>query len=471
MVGVGFLHHSGRGGGSLSHADDLVYFNDLARMAELMPTPLLMLSGDPTAKSGLEHIVQDWPELPIPLMILSDSPCATSGLGRITRELAMNIYKYLPHVFRVGCIGPGAGLPFEPPFFHHRIDQISDWTVPDLPLIWRAFAQGQHGILLVIWDASRLLWLSHPEPYCPNPELKKFLLTKPFDLWTYSAIDAEGPNGKLSILLREVLRGFDRILAYSEWAARIVERTIGDGKMIESLPHGIDPKIWRPRGRDKARRKFGRLVFDTDFTIESNKFVIGIVATNQARKDYGTAIKAAAQIAKNHDVLIWIHTDVLERYWSIPALLCDYGLNNQAVVTHGQLTDEQMTWAYSACDVTFGIGLAEGYGFPIFESLACGVPCIHGNCGGAPEHMPKEMLIEPVAFRTEGTFGSQRPVYEADQWVEAALRVKGVYASLPKHLEWPQLWPRFRAWLEAGIAKEKQTLSVVGQEDRRTSIR
>ena len=148
--------------------------------------------------------------MPMPLLILSDSPCATSGLGRITRELALRIHEHMSDVFRVGCIGPGAGLPFEPPFFHHRIDQIPDWTVPELPLIWQAFAQGQHGILLVIWDASRLLWLSHPEPYCANLELKKFLLTKPFDLWTYSAIDAEGPNGKLSILLREVLRGFDR---------------------------------------------------------------------------------------------------------------------------------------------------------------------------------------------------------------------------------------------------------------------
>ena len=421
---MGFLHHSRRGGGSLSHADDLVYFDDLYRVAELMPTPLL---------------------------ILSDSPCATSGLGRITRELAVRIHEHMSDVFRVGCIGPGSGLPFDPQFFHHRIDQIPDWTVPDLPLIWQAFAQGQHGILLVIWDASRLLWLSHPEPYCADPDLKKFLLTKPFDLWTYSAIDAEGPNGKLSVMLREVLRGFDRVLVYSEWAARIVERTIGDGKTIESLPHGIDPKIWHARGKDKARRKFGQLVFDRDFTIEPNKFVIGIVATNQARKDYGTAIKAAAEIAKTEDVLIWIHTDVLQRVWSLPALLADYGLNDRAVVTHGQLTDEQMTWAYSACDVTFGIGLGEGFGFPIYESLACGVPCIHGSYGGGAEWLPKNFKLAPLAFRSEGTFASVRPVFGANQWANAALTLKGADASLPPELNWNNLWPRWEAWLRKGI--------------------
>ena len=65
-------------------------------------------------------------------------------------------------------------------------------------------------------------------------------MSKPFDLWTYSAIDAEGPNGKLSAALKIVLEGFDRVLCYSEWSARIVERTLGNNIKIDSLPHGID---------------------------------------------------------------------------------------------------------------------------------------------------------------------------------------------------------------------------------------
>ena len=154
--------------------------------------------------------------MPTPLLILSDSPCSTSGLGRITRDLALRIHEHMSDVFTVGCIGAGAGGEFDPPFFHHRIDQTADWTVPNLPLIWKAFAGNQRGILLVIWDASRLLWLTHPEQYCHDADLKKFLLTDPFELWTYTAIDAEGPNGKLSALLGFVLKGFDRVLAYSE---------------------------------------------------------------------------------------------------------------------------------------------------------------------------------------------------------------------------------------------------------------
>ena len=388
------------------------------------------------------------------VLILSDSPCSTSGLGRITRDLAVRIHANMSDVFTVGCIGPGAGGEFDPPFFHYRVDQTPDWTVPNLPLIWKAFAGSQRGILLVIWDASRLLWLAHPEHYCRDEELRKFLLTKPFDLWTYTAIDAEGPNGKLSALLGFVLKGFDRVLAYSEWSARIIERTLGDGQTIEALPHGIDTSIFKRRGHDRARRKFGELCCGgeaPDLKIEDGKFLVGIVATNQARKDYGTAIRAAAQLAQVKDVQLWIRIDTMERFWSISALLYDYGLSNRAIIQTGPMTDEQMTWAYSACDVTWGIGLGEGFGFPIYESLACGTPCIHGNYAGGAEWLPDDFKIAPVAFRAEGTFASMRPVFRADEWVEATLRNSGADASLPAELDWTNNWPRWEAWLRRGI--------------------
>jgi glycosyltransferase involved in cell wall biosynthesis len=397
--------------------------------------------------------------MPTPLLILSDSPSSKSGLGRIARELALRIHENMGDIYRVGCVGPGFDDRIFMPYPNYPLHEMKNWVVTELPEIWRCFAGEERGILLVIWDASRLLWLIDPAKYCkPAPHitnsdtfekyanLRTFLQDKPFEIWTYSAIDAEGPNGKLSYLIREVLSKCDRVLAYSEWSARIIERTLGD-KAIDALPHGIDTQVWRPRGRDKARRKFGQLVFDTDFSIKPNQFVIGIVGTNQARKDFGTAIAAAAELAKVQDVLLWIHTDTMERFWSISALLVDYGLQNQAVVTTGRLTDEQMTWAYSACDVTWGIGLGEGFGFPIYESLACGVPCIHGNYGGGAEWLPNELKIDPVAFRHEGTFNSMRPVYTPRQWAEKTLALIGASASLPPELNWNNLWPRWNAWL------------------------
>jgi glycosyltransferase involved in cell wall biosynthesis len=385
-------------------------------------------------------------------MILSDAPSAPTGLGRITRDLATRIAA-MPE-FRVATLGYGSTGSKHLPFQQYFIYQMQDWVVGCLPEAWADFAGDEKGILLVIWDASRLLWLAQPELYCRDAKIKNFLATKPFKLWTYSAIDATGPNDRLSVLLREVLRGFDRILAYSEWSARIIERTLDNGKTIDALPHGFDASLWRPIMREKARRKFGEFMFGTpEFSMPEDALVIGIVATNQRRKDWGTAIEAAALLSKTEKVMLWISTDVPEREWSMSALLMDYGLNNQVVLQHGnQLTDEQLKWGYSACDVTWAIGLGEGMGMPIFESLACGTPCIHGNYGGAPEFMPKELLIEPLAYRKEQMFGSVRPVFHAEQWVEATLRVLGMKVELPSELDWTNLWPRYEQWLKEGLA-------------------
>jgi glycosyltransferase involved in cell wall biosynthesis len=125
------------------------------------------------------------------------------------------------------------------------------------------------------------------------------------------------------------------------------------------------------------------------------------------------------------------------------------------------LDDFRMAKNYSACDVTLGIGLGEGFGYPIFESLACGTPCIHGNYAGAAEHMRPEMRVNPVTYRTEGPFGWQRPVHSAADWaqqVEDVVRLmpQGSYAGgrgslLPPYLEWDNLWPRWEKWLAAGV--------------------
>ncbi len=393
---------------------------------------------------------------PIPLLILSDSPTSTSGLGRITRELALRIHEFMPDVFRVGCIGYGGTGSRHVPFPQYFIHDVNQWEPLELPAAWKDFAGDEHGILLSIWDASRLLWLTHPNEHCKNPALREFLLNaklgNAFKLWTYSAIDAEGPNGRLSVLLKKVFTGFDRILVYSEWSARIVERTLEDGKTIPSLPHGIDTEVFRPRTRDKARNKFGKLILGADFSVAENQFLVGIVATNQARKDFPTAIAAIAAIkAKGEDVLVWIHTDAMERYWSISALLHDFGLQNQAIITTGRLSDDQMSWAYSACDVTLGIGLSEGWGMPLAESLACGTPVVHGNYGGGAAFVPREFLIDPVAFRFEGMFASVRPVFSVEGWIKGVLYARGKPASAPDWIHWDHCWPQWKQWLEAGI--------------------
>jgi len=404
----------------------------------------------------------------IPLLIISDAVSGPTGLGRIARDLAFGIHRRLNDVFRIATFGYGAPMDCRLGFPQITAEGVDDFVCPTLPEAWHNFAGDERGIVLCIWDPSRLSWIAVPdgspqlkeEKYFP---LRQWLENAPFEKWIYCPLDASGPNDLLTFPIMKTLRGFDRILAYSEWGRNIIERTISQPESelrnLDQLPHGIDGGVFSR----SPNRALIRSVFPTLVKVKSDEYkyrsikpdevLIGIVATNQSRKDWALGIETVAILSKAMKVRLWIHTDTINRNWDIDTLLVDYALRGEhTMVTTGYLPDDAMAEAYSACDVTLGIG-PEGFGFPIFESLFCGTPCVHGNYGGAPEHMQPSMLVEPYAFRYEGAYSQKRPVYRAQDFADAVARVVGSRADRPEHLDWRNLWPRWEAWFR-GAAKD-----------------
>ena len=159
---------------------------------------------------------------------MSDAVTAGTGLARITRDLATRVHQHLGDKFRVGSYGYGGEFSRELGFPQYNM-QMQDWVCHNLPEVWKDFAGNEEGILFVIWDASRLLWLSRPEN-CEDPRLRDFLNKKPFRLWTYSPLDAHGVDGKLTEVLKHTLQGFDRVQAYSKWSCDVLEKTFGQSR-------------------------------------------------------------------------------------------------------------------------------------------------------------------------------------------------------------------------------------------------
>jgi len=391
----------------------------------------------------------------MPLLVLSDAPTAGTGLSRITKDLTVRIAEHLSDVFEVATAGYGGPQSRHLPFRQYNLE-MKDWVVLNLPEIWEDFAGERKGAIFFVWDLSRALWFAHPEN-CPDLPLRKFLQEATFSKWTYTPIDATGPHNRLTAVLKHTAEGFDRVLAYTSWSEAILRRTLWKKPLLETmtnLPHGLDSSVFFPRDKAKARSGFGERIGMRNqagkwLYIPDNFFVIGIVATNQIRKDFGLGLQVVAELAKERPTLVWIHTDELERHWSLPALLNDFGLKNHAVTTV-PLTDEQMAWSYSACDVTLGIGNGEGWGLPLSESLACGVPVIHGNYGGGTDFVPKEFLVEPIGYRLEGPYNCQRCVYSVQDWADKVRTAAGQRTECPAYIHWNNAWGAWEKWLREG---------------------
>lgn len=391
--------------------------------------------------------------MPTPLLILSDAPASSTGLGRICRELATRIAIDLPEVFRVGTFGFGATTSQKLPFVQYPMTVTSNYVAPELPAVWEDFAGEGKGIILTIWNPSWVRWLVDPASL-PDSRLKRFLAAGKFQTWGYFPIDGIGADGLLPKELVDVIDSFDRKLAYTGWGSAVLSKCLGES--IPRLPHGLDIDVFRPYDKQQSRENFfTRLQIPGVVSKLSEEILLlGVIATNTPRKDWGLAFQVCRSLRdRGHTVGLWCHTDAPRKAWDLSNLALQSGMEGRYVVSTAQLSDEDMARCYSACDVTLAIGSGEGWGYPIAESLACGVPVVHGDYAGGAEL--GATLVSPRGWRLEGIYGIQRPVYSPDDWantIEQLIQVKAP-VELPKHIQWSNAWPRWKEWLLAGVGQ------------------
>lgn len=186
---------------------------------------------------------------------------------------------------------------------------------------------------------------------------------------------------------------------------------------------------------------------------------IGVVATNQERKDWGLTAEVTRMLANTlPEFKAWWHIDTLRRAWDIDALIADYGLEKVVEVTLAPMPEQELVERYRQCDVTLAPGSGEGFCFPAWESLACNVPVVHGNYAACASLMGTcglgHLLVEPCGWRLEGQYNARRPIYDPNDWVQTITQVptqRDDWRGKVAHLDWPNLGPRFMKWFDDGI--------------------
>jgi len=315
---------------------------------------------------------------------------------------------------------------------------------------WRDFARDDKGVVFSVWDASRVRWLVAPS-HLPSA-LITFLNSDQFQRWGYFPLDATGPNNRLTQINADTIKRFDRVLAYGMWGQEVIRNSSGRTD-VDWLPHGVNFNAFQPRAPNTCKE------FQESLEKWEGKEVVGMVATNQTRKDWGLAFCVFDQLRRQRPgIQFWVHIDSMLRHWNIHSLIRDYGLTDCVQVTQeGLFSDTGLSHFYSACNLTI-LPSSEGFGYPIVESLACGTPVIHSNYAGGAELVPnKDWLVEPVTYRLEGIYNNLRPVWAPEDWVEAITHCLDNPWDAPEcrrsvsHLDWVNLKGPWEKWLFKGV--------------------
>lgn len=352
--------------------------------------------------------------------------------------------------FRVGVLARtpfGAVSKRSFPWMTYPFPETGQWGEEYVQRAWKDLAGEDQGIIMSLWDLSRMLWFAQPQRL--REDLASFLGPyRTFSKWAYVPIDGTGPDEHgLPVGMAEAAKGFDRILAASEWGANVVRRH----RPCDWIPHGISTRIF-----DIGLRR-GTLEWDKDLV------VVGCNMANQARKDWPAAFECAKVLRDQYGnrFKFWANVDVMVGYWNLYALAADYGVAD-AVEVSMDLTDEQLAQRYSACDCTILPTGGEGFGLPIAESLACGTACVTTDYAAGQELVEPECRVPAVAFKVDTAHDVRRAVLSGYGFARRVMRqverkredwdVRGrELRESVIHLGWEKIGLVWKRWFLEGI--------------------
>lgn len=162
--------------------------------------------------------------------------------------------------------------------------------------------------------------------------------------------------------------------------------------------HAVDTDIYQPLDKSECR---------AEFSVAEDAYVVGMVMANKGdRKQIPQqllAVKRWADENPGRDVRVFIYTDPTSKMggWDLKSLVAKVGLKGQVYSALQYFTsiiplpDETMAKIFNTFDVLMNASAGEGFGVPIIEAQACGVPVVAGNYTSMPELVHNGYVVEP----------------------------------------------------------------------------
>jgi len=221
-----------------------------------------------------------------------------------------------------------------------------------------------------------------------------------FDTWVYDGANIDGIDLVASWVPVDHLPVPPKVLAWSQRDNVLsiamskfgLEQLNRAGVDAEYAPHSVDTSVFKPGMTVDGQT--GRDLLG----IPDDAFVVGMVAANKGtapvRKAFGENLLALAEFMSRHDdVIAYLHTE------SRGAAM---GIDLKALATACGIADDRIIWVdqwsyyagldsnvlatiMGAFDVHLLCSRGEGFGVPVLEAAACGIPSVVSDFSSQPE--------------------------------------------------------------------------------------
>ena len=180
----------------------------------------------------------------------------------------------------------------------------------------------------------------------------------------------------------EEIEPYDEIWAPSTWAREVLlGHGVAPGR-IRVIESGVNTRIFRPAREPQA------------------EFVFLLVGKYEGRKSIDETVAAFVAefpAAQYPAVQLWLKADFPLFPERVQALARKLAHDPRIRIISGNFSDEQMALIYNRADAFVFPSKAEGFGLPLLEAIACGVPAITTHVSAQTvflDHMPG--LYAPV---------------------------------------------------------------------------
>ena len=199
----------------------------------------------------------------------------------------------------------------------------------------------------------------------------------------------------LSVGMRLFVRAADRIIAVSQQTKHdLIELYHTPATKIDVIYQGIDPSF-APASRAAVERVRATYALrNEDGSIRPYLLMVG---TLEPRKNHLTAMRALARLkALNlpHSLVVvggegWLFAPIREQ-------IATLGLAADVTFT-GYVPAADLPPLYTGAAAVLQPTLYEGFGFPVLEAMACGVPVVCSNVSSLPEAAgDAALLVAPL---------------------------------------------------------------------------